>query len=61
MIDTSPRDGKVGEQTGRLGELLNSVADFYDEEMETSMAKSHLSSPCSSSYGVHRVGDAAGF
>jgi type IV pilus assembly protein PilC len=30
---------KVGEQTGALGEMLNSVADFYDEEMETSMAK----------------------
>lgn len=30
---------KVGEQTGALGEMLNSVADFYDEEMETSLAK----------------------
>jgi len=30
---------KVGEQTGALGEMLSSVADFYDEEMETSMAK----------------------
>ena len=30
---------KVGEQTGALGDMLNSVADFYDEEMETSMAK----------------------
>jgi type IV pilus assembly protein PilC len=30
---------KVGEQTGALGDMLTSVADFYDEEMETSMAK----------------------
>jgi type IV pilus assembly protein PilC len=30
---------KVGEQTGALGDMLSSVADFYDEEMETSMAK----------------------
>jgi type IV pilus assembly protein PilC len=30
---------KVGEQTGALADMLNSVADFYDEEMETSMAK----------------------
>ena len=30
---------KVGEQTGALGDMLNSVADFYDEEMEMSMAK----------------------
>jgi type IV pilus assembly protein PilC len=30
---------KVGEQTGALGEMLNAVADFYDDEMETSMAK----------------------
>jgi type IV pilus assembly protein PilC len=30
---------KVGEQTGALGDMLNSVADFYDEEMETRMAK----------------------
>jgi type IV pilus assembly protein PilC len=30
---------KVGEQTGALGDMLNAVADFYDEEMETSMAK----------------------
>ena len=30
---------KVGEQTGALGDMLSSVADFYDEELETSMAK----------------------
>ena len=30
---------KVGEQTGALADMLNAVADFYDEEMETSMAK----------------------
>ena len=26
---------KVGEQTGALGEMLNAVAEFYDEELET--------------------------
>jgi type IV pilus assembly protein PilC len=26
---------KVGEQTGALGDMLNSIADFYDEDMET--------------------------
>jgi len=26
---------KVGEQTGALGEMLNAIAEFYDEEMET--------------------------
>lgn len=30
---------KVGEQTGALGDMLNAVADFYDEELDTSMAK----------------------
>jgi len=30
---------KVGEQTGALGDMLTAIADFYDEEMETSMAK----------------------
>jgi type IV pilus assembly protein PilC len=29
---------KVGEQTGALGDMLNAVADFYDEEIETRMA-----------------------
>jgi type IV pilus assembly protein PilC len=40
MIDTLTLEMvKVGEQTGALGDMLNAVADFYDEEMETSMAK----------------------
>jgi type IV pilus assembly protein PilC len=29
---------KVGEQTGALGDMLNAIADFYDEELETSIA-----------------------
>jgi len=29
---------KVGEQTGALADMLNAVADFYDEEIETRMA-----------------------
>lgn len=29
---------KVGEHTGALAEMLSSVADFYDEEMETRLA-----------------------
>jgi type IV pilus assembly protein PilC len=30
---------KVGEQTGALGDMLNAVADFFDEELENRMAK----------------------
>jgi type IV pilus assembly protein PilC len=30
---------KVGEQTGALADMLNAVADFYDEELENRMAK----------------------
>jgi type IV pilus assembly protein PilC len=29
---------KVGEQTGALGDMLGSVAEFYDEEVDTSLA-----------------------
>jgi type IV pilus assembly protein PilC len=29
---------RVGEQTGALGEMLTSVADFYDEELDTKLA-----------------------
>jgi type IV pilus assembly protein PilC len=29
---------KVGEQTGALGEMLNAVADFYDEDLDNRMA-----------------------
>ena len=30
---------EVGESTGALAEMLNSVADFYDEENETTLAR----------------------
>jgi type IV pilus assembly protein PilC len=30
---------KVGEQTGALGDMLNAVADFFDEELDNRMAK----------------------
>jgi len=30
---------EVGEQTGALAEMLNSVADFYDEENEASLTR----------------------
>jgi type IV pilus assembly protein PilC len=29
---------KVGEQTGALGDMLNTLADFYDQEMEMRLA-----------------------
>ena len=29
---------KVGEQTGALGDMLNAIADFYDEDMDTRLA-----------------------
>jgi type IV pilus assembly protein PilC len=29
---------KVGEQTGALGEMLNAVAEFYDDELDTRIA-----------------------
>jgi type IV pilus assembly protein PilC len=29
---------KVGEQTGALGDMLNAIADFYDEDLDTRMA-----------------------
>jgi type IV pilus assembly protein PilC len=29
---------KVGEQTGALGDMLGSIADFYDEELDTRIA-----------------------
>lgn len=29
---------KVGEQTGALGDMLNTIAEFYDEELETRVA-----------------------
>jgi len=30
---------EVGESTGALAEMLNSVADFYDEENQTSLTR----------------------
>ena len=30
---------EVGESTGALQEMLNSLADFYDEEIETSVGR----------------------
>jgi type IV pilus assembly protein PilC len=30
---------EVGESTGALQEMLNSVADFYDEEIETEVSR----------------------
>jgi type IV pilus assembly protein PilC len=30
---------EVGESTGSLQEMLNSVADFYDEDISTSMER----------------------
>jgi type IV pilus assembly protein PilC len=39
MLEALPLEMvKVGEQTGALGEMLNAVAEFYDEELDTSMA-----------------------
>ncbi|HTO98204.1 MAG TPA: type II secretion system F family protein [Myxococcales bacterium] len=39
MLESLPLEMvKVGEQTGALGEMLNAVAEFYDEELDTSIA-----------------------
>jgi type IV pilus assembly protein PilC len=39
MLEALPLEMvKVGEQTGALGDMLSSVADFYDEELDTQMA-----------------------
>jgi type IV pilus assembly protein PilC len=39
MLEALPLEMvKVGEQTGALGDMLNAVADFYDEELDTQMA-----------------------
>jgi type IV pilus assembly protein PilC len=39
MIETLPLEMvKVGEQTGALGDMLNAVAEFYDEELDTQIA-----------------------
>ena len=39
MLEALPLEMvKVGEQTGALGDMLNAIAEFYDEELETKMA-----------------------
>jgi type IV pilus assembly protein PilC len=39
MLEALPLEMvKVGEQTGALGDMLNSIAEFYDEELDTHMA-----------------------
>ena len=37
--DVSIKMIEVGEQTGALQEMLNSLSDFYDEEIETNLAR----------------------
>jgi type IV pilus assembly protein PilC len=39
MLEALPLEMvKVGEQTGALGDMLSSIAEFYDEELDTQMA-----------------------
>jgi type IV pilus assembly protein PilC len=39
MLEALPLEMvKVGEHTGALGDMLNAVADFYDEDLDTRMA-----------------------
>jgi type IV pilus assembly protein PilC len=39
MLEALPLEMvKVGEQTGALGDMLDAIADFYDEELDTRMA-----------------------
>ena len=37
--DVAVRMAEVGESTGALQEMLNTVADFYDEEIETEVGR----------------------
>ena len=37
--DVAVRMAEVGEQTGALQDMLNTVADFYDEEISTNMER----------------------
>jgi type IV pilus assembly protein PilC len=37
--DVAVKMVEVGEQTGALQEMLNSLADFYDEEIETEVSR----------------------
>jgi len=39
MLEALPLEMvKVGEQTGALGDMLNAVSDFYDEDLDTQIA-----------------------
>jgi type IV pilus assembly protein PilC len=39
MLEALPLEMvKVGEQTGALGDMLNAISEFYDEELDTQMA-----------------------
>jgi type IV pilus assembly protein PilC len=39
MLEALPLEMvKVGEQTGALGEMLNAISEFYDEDLDTQMA-----------------------
>jgi type IV pilus assembly protein PilC len=39
MLESLPLEMvKVGEQTGALGDMLNAISDFYDEDLDTQMA-----------------------
>ena len=39
MPDVAIKMIEVGESTGALQEMLNSLADFYDEEIETEVGR----------------------
>ncbi len=40
MLENLPLEMiKVGEQTGALGDMLNAISDFYDEELDNRMAR----------------------
>jgi type IV pilus assembly protein PilC len=39
LFPKSRQDGGVGESTGALQDMLNTVADFYDEEISTNMER----------------------
>jgi len=39
LPDVAIKMVEVGEQTGALQEMLNSLAEFYDEEIETEVAR----------------------
>ena len=39
FADVAVKMVEVGEQTGALQEMLNSLADFYDEEIDTNLGR----------------------